>query len=121
MPKEERWQLIDEEVTLYAPEISRNPTPDEFLETESMQHTIISFNKVLVGCKEFSDHTTRDEWIRRHPLGKRIELVNPQTGERKAGNIIEVRMGDEPDEHLAAIMIYIERLLPPEHVQDWVI
>ena len=121
MPIEERWHLVNEDVTLYAPEINRRTTPDEFLETEESQHTIIAFNNVLIGCKEFSDLAIRDDWVQRFPMGKRVELHNPDTGARKAGNIIEVRIGNKPDDHLAAIMIYIERTLAPEYVQDWVI
>ncbi|MBI1388588.1 MAG: hypothetical protein GC154_09095 [bacterium] len=117
----ERWNLIDEEVELYAPEISRDATPDEFLETAERQHTIITFNNVLVGCKRFNSRMERDGWVERHPMGKRVELHNPESGMRKAGNIVEVRQGDPPDEMYAAVMIYIERVLPPEDVQDWVI
>ena len=121
MSNEERWQLVHEDVTLFAPEIMRGTTPDEFLTTAEHSHTIIAFKNVLVGSKELPDIPTRDEWIARHPMGKRVELYNPGTRVRKAGNIIEVRAGDPPDELWAAIMIYIERILPPEHVQDWVI
>lgn len=121
MPIEERWQLVNEDVTLYAPEISRAATPDEFLDTEESHHTIITFNHVLIGCKEFADDAHRDDWISRHPMGKRIELHNPASGAMKAGNIVEVRKGDPPDDLMAAVMIYIERELAPEYVQDWVI
>lgn len=118
---QERWELFNEDVTLTAPEISRDATPDEFLETDERQHTIISFQNVLVGYKQFSEQSLRDEWVKRHPMGKRVELKNPSSGVRKAGNIIEVRVGNPPDEMIAAMMIYIERILPPENVQDWVI
>lgn len=121
MPIAERWQLIDEDVTLYAPEISRHSTPDEYLDEEEQHHTILQFDNVLVGCKIFSDPVPRNAWISDHPRGKRVELFNPDANIRKAGNIIEVKVGDPPDERLAAIMIYIERILPPEDVVDWVI
>ena len=121
MAIQECWHLVQEDVTLYAPEVSRTTTPDEFLETDDFHHTIITFNKVLIGCKQFKNLSIRDEWVKRYPMGKRVELYNPVTGKRKAGNIIEVRVGDEPDHDLAAIMIYIERDLPPENVSDWVI
>lgn len=121
MPIEERWQLVNEDVTLYAPEISRAATPDEFLDTEESHHTIITFKNVLIGCKEFDGNEHRDDWISRHPMGKRIELHNTVNGTMKAGNIVEVRKGDPPDDLMAAIMIYIERDLAPENVQDWVI
>lgn len=117
----ERWQLVNQDVALYAPEISRDTTPDEFLETEERHHTIIKFQNVLVGCKTFSDAAARDEWIGNHPMGKKVELFNSSNGMRKGGNIIEVRIGDPPDDLLAAIMIYLERELPVEHVYDWVI
>ncbi len=121
MAEKERWHLVDEDVTLYAPEISRHTTPDEFLETDEHHHTIIRFDHVLVGCKQFDNQEARDTWLENHPMGKRVELSNPESGVRKAGNIIEVRIGDPPDDNLAAMMIYIERVLPPEDVQDWVI
>jgi hypothetical protein len=121
MQKTERWQLIDEEVVFYAPELSRDTTPDEFLETEEIQHTIMTFEKVLVGYKEFTDVATRDQWIATHPLGKRVEISNLETQIRKAGNIIEVSKGQGKDELSSAILIYIERELPPEDVGDWVI
>ena len=121
MPLEEHWRLVDEDVVLYAPEISRDATPDEFLETEEQGHTIIAFHNVLVGCKEFSGPEDRDAWVERHPRGKRVELLNPETGERKAGNIVEVKVGEPPEDRLAAVMIYIERPLPPEDMADWVI
>jgi hypothetical protein len=118
---EERWQLINEDVTLYAPEISRHSTPDEFLDEEEQHHAIITFENVLVGCKTFSESASRDEWVANNRRGKRVELINPATGIRKAGNVIEIRIGDPPDDRLAAVMIYIERILPPEDVEDWVI
>lgn len=118
---QERWELINEDVSLYAPEVSRDTTPDEFLETDERMHTIIRFQNVLVGYKEFTNHAMRDDWLSRHPMGKRVEMVNPETDMRKAGNIIEVRIGTPPDDLIAAIMIYIERILAPEYVQDWVI
>jgi len=121
MATKERWILIDEDVTLYAPEISRDTTPDEFIDGEERRHTIIKFENVLVGCKTFSDQVSRDAWIAEHNRGKRVELKNPDMDIRKAGNIIEVKIGDSPDDNLAAIMIYIERILPPDNVQDWVI
>ena len=121
MALQELWHLVEEDVTLYAPELSRDSTPDEFLETSERHRTIIRFNNVLVGCKTFPDPKSRDAWIDKHPMGKRVELVNAETGVHKAGNIIEIRVGDPPDDHLAAMMIYIERIMPPEHVQDWVI
>ncbi len=121
MATKERWVLINEDVTLYAPEISRDTTPDEFIDDEERRHTIIKFENVLVGCKTFHDHALRDAWVAEHNRGKRIELENPDTSIHKAGNIIEVKIGDPPDDNLAAIMIYIERILPPENVQDWVI
>lgn len=121
MAIEERWQLVNEDVTLYAPEISRAATPDEFLDTEDSHHTIITFNNVLIGCKEFENNEHRDDWISRHPMGKRIELHNHVDGSTKAGNIVEVRKGDPPDDLMAAVMIYIERKLEPASVQDWVI
>lgn len=121
MAIEERWQLVGEDVTLYAPEVSRNSTPDEFLDQEESHHTMIKFENILVGCKVFTEPSGRDAWISVHRRGKRIELLNPDTGVRKAGNIIEVRIGNPPDENLAAVMIYIERILPPEDVMDWVI
>lgn len=121
MAQPERWHLVNEDVNLYAPEIRRDTSPDEFLETAERSHTIISFNNMLVGCKRFSDIAERDDWVKRHPMGKRIELANEAENIRKAGNIVEVRVGDPPDELYAAIMIYIERILPPEDVQDWVI
>ncbi len=117
----ERWHLVNEEVELYAPDISRDTTPDEFLETSERQHIIMTFDKVLVGCKQFDNAEERNDWVKRHPMGKRIELINPETQVRKAGNIVEVKIGAPPDERYAAMVIYIERELPPEHVQDWVI
>lgn len=120
MHPREVWRLVGEEVQLYLPEVRRDATPDEFLETDEGHHTIISFNNVLVGCKSFASLDDRDRWVERHPMGKRVELTNEE-GLRKAGNIIEVRVGDPPDERIAAIMIYIERIIAPENVVDWVI
>ena len=120
MTRLEVWHLIDEDVPLYLPEVRRDSTPDEFIETDEDQHTIIRFNNVLVGCKAFQSITERDRWVERHPMGKRVELTN-DNGVRKAGNIVEVRVGDPPDELYAAMMIYIERILAPEYVADWVI
>ncbi len=121
MAGQEQWQLVGEDVTLIMPVVSRDTTPDEFLETDERQHTMITFQNMLVGCKVFEDAKSRDEWVSKHPMGKRIELYNPDTQVRKAGNIVEIKIGDPPDDLLAAIMIYIERIMPPEHVQDWVI
>jgi hypothetical protein len=50
-----------------------------------------------------------------------VELYNPDSRVRKAGNIIEVQVGEPPDDNMAAVMIYIERILPPEDVVDWII
>lgn len=118
---QERWHLVDEDVPLYPPEVRRDSTPDEFLEKDERQHTIMQFHRVLVGCKSFSSVAERDEWVKRHPMGKRIELIDEQNQSRKAGNIVEVRVGDPPDETVAAMVIYIERELAPETVNDWVI
>lgn len=117
----ERWELLNQDVTLYSPEVSRIATPDEFLETEDSQHTIIRFQNVFVGIKRFESVNERDEWVSRHPMGKRVEVINRESQVKKAGNIIEIRNGTPPDDLFAAIMIYIERVLPPEDVSDWVI
>ncbi|MBD3267889.1 hypothetical protein GF373_14570 [bacterium] len=121
MALNERWRLIGENITFSPPEISRDSTPDEFLETDEVKHTILKFDNVLVGCKEFSDVQSRDRWVEEHPLGKRVEIENPDTHARKAGNIVEAKKGAGEDERIAAILIYIERELPPEDVADWVI
>ncbi|MBN2329459.1 MAG: hypothetical protein JXR73_20125 [Candidatus Omnitrophica bacterium] len=121
MAIEERWQLVHEDVTLYAPEVSRDSTPDEFLDMDERQHTIIKFENVLVGCKMFPDDLARNDWVHQHKRGKRVELYNPDSRVRKAGNIIEVQVGEPPDDNMAAVMIYIERILPPEDVVDWII
>jgi hypothetical protein len=117
----ERWKMLKEEITFYSPEISRDTTPDEFLETEEVKHTILTFDKVLVGFKEFLSIEERDRWVQFHPLGKRVEVENLETSVRKAGNIIEVSKGEGNDALCSAILIYIERELPPEDVADWVI
>ena len=43
----DRWELVNEDVTLFTPVISRDATPDEFLETDERQHTILQFDHVL--------------------------------------------------------------------------
>ena len=47
-------------------------------------------------------------------------MVNQEDGMRKA-DVLSKPGENPPDDLYAAIMIYIERVLPPEDVVDWVI
>ena len=86
MSNEERWQLVHEDVTLFAPEIMRGTTPDEFLTTES---TAIPSSRSE--RRQQVPDIPADEWTPGY--GQRWGFYNPKPGSAARTS---VRAGDPP-------------------------